>query len=244
MKSLLLQSYPPSTSCYLDGRYFNMVLKDYPGLIENPLYINMVDESHIQMAASLVLTEHVGLLRVIVTASAKGGSMIPDIRHCMLVLLDHPNKKASIYDPDIHNPELHVVVVKNIIEYLQQFLDYEYIEIETTNPPKEQLPHCDKSGVCNALVLLYAYKFINGKTFTAQDVLNVRKFMTAVEKNYTLPTGVPDVEYDSRTQKQVLGTVGGAALGVGIGAATGGLGGALILGGVGGLGGYALGSVV
>lgn len=32
----------PTKSCYLDGRYFNLVFNDYPGLIENPLMINIV----------------------------------------------------------------------------------------------------------------------------------------------------------------------------------------------------------
>ena len=236
MKNLLHQSYAPSQSCYLDGRYFNIVLQDYPGLIENPLYIHFATETHVQMAASLTLTEHPALLRVIVTA--------PNIRHCMLVILDHPNKQALIYDPDIHNPDLHIAAIKNIIAYLQEFLDYEYIEIETTDVAEEDLPHCDKSGVCNALVLLYAYKWINDKPFTASDILNVRKFMTAVEKNYVLPNGVPDIEYDSRSDKQLVGTLAGAGIGAGIGAATGGVGGALLLGGVGGLGGYAIGSTI
>ena len=37
------KKYPAIKNCYLDGRYFNKVLGNYPGLITNPLKIFLSD---------------------------------------------------------------------------------------------------------------------------------------------------------------------------------------------------------
>ena len=34
-------NYPVTRSCYLDGRYFNKVFANYPGLVKEPLEINI-----------------------------------------------------------------------------------------------------------------------------------------------------------------------------------------------------------
>ena len=32
--------YPNTQNCYLDGRYFNLVFENFPGLNDDPLYIS------------------------------------------------------------------------------------------------------------------------------------------------------------------------------------------------------------
>ena len=38
---LTYDKYQSSNNCYMDGRYFNIALNDYPGLIPEPLYVHV-----------------------------------------------------------------------------------------------------------------------------------------------------------------------------------------------------------
>ena len=201
------QQYPASQACYLDGRYFNIVFGDYPGLIENPLYIRLDGENGLEMYLPHVKivpsNDYFGLLRVIVTSD--------QIRHSLVVVFDYENERAFIYNPDVHHPELNDTLMDNIILFLSRFLDYEYIEIpQIEYMEKEQLV-CEKHGVCNALIIFYALYFIERLAFTNSNVQDVRKFMSAIEANYDLPDGKADIEY--LTNSQAAGLTTGALLG-------------------------------
>jgi hypothetical protein len=82
--------------------------------------------------------------------------------------------------------------------------------------------------------------FLEDLELTQNDVNNVRRFMGAIEKNYKLPKGVPDVEYI--TNAQLLGTVGGAAVGGIVGGSAFGVPGAIGGSLLGGAGGFLIGS--
>ncbi len=231
------QQYPASKSCYLDGRYFNIVFGDYPGLIENPLYVHLDEDNameiylpHIKIVPS---EDYFGLLRVIVTSDK--------IRHSLIVVFDYENEKAYIYNPDVHHPELNDMLVDNISLYLSKFFDYEYFEVPQIEYMEKEQLICKKTGVCNALIIMYALYFIEGLEFTNKNVQNVRKFMNAIEANYVLPEGAPDIEYVTGAQAIGLGTgiAGGAILGSAFGP-----GGAILGAGLGGLAGYSLGTAV
>lgn len=238
-RDLLLnyEQYPASKSCYLDGRYFNLVFQDYPGLIDQPLHIHIDDNGSLNIHLPYMhinpSEDYFGLLRVIVSSK--------DMRHSMLVVFDYANEKAYIYNPDVHHPELNELLVEGITSYLSKFLDYEYFETaEYEYVEKEQLA-CTKSGVCNSLTILYALFFIEGLEYTNKAVKNARKFMTAVETNYDLPAGNPDIEY--LTDQQAAGLAIGAGSGLLIGGLTGGLPGALIGTAAGGALGFGLGTL-
>ena len=232
------KQYNESQSCYLDGRYFNMVFQDYPGLIPNPLYIHITDDKQISihMANSICFKEHMSLIRVIITTS--------HIRHAMLVILDHDNGLAWIYDPDLQQKpdELHKIVIDAIINYLQQFVNYEFILVDTNTKKSNYKAGCPQSGNCHALIIKYAQNLLDDKKFTQQDVSSIRKYMSAIEENYTLPLGIPDVQYDW-SSNQVIVTTTGAAIGAVAGGLSAGLPGALVIGGTGALLGYGLGSI-
>lgn len=230
------QKYQPSKSCYLDGRYFNKVLKFYPGLLENPLYLHIDDNGiYLQMVNTMIAPDYFGILRVVVTAK--------DMRHSMVVIFDHDGQVAYIYDPNSNkNPLLHQLLFDNISQYLKNYLDYQYLDVKYPDPPKTRLAQCDKSGVCNALVLLFAYKFIKGEKFTDNDIKNVRRFMNAVESNYVLGSSQPDVEYDL-TSGQAIGLGVGIGAGALIGSAAG-PGGILLGSAIGGALGFGIGSAV
>ena len=201
------EQYPASQACYLDGRYFNIVFGDYPGLIENPLYIYINGESELEMYLPHVRIvpseDYYGLLRVIVTSET--------IRHSLLVVFDYENKQAFIYNPDVHHPELNDALMDNIISFLAKIFDYEYFEIPQIEYMEKEQLLCKQHGVCNALIIFYALYFIERLPFTNETAQDVRKFMSAIEDNYVLPEGKPDIEYLTNTQ--LLGTLGGAAVG-------------------------------
>lgn len=227
------KQYPSSKSCYLDGRYFNMVFKDEPGLITEPLHIH-IEENKFNMFLPYtnINKDDVGLLRVIVTT--------PTMRHSMLVIFDHENKEGWVYNPDVHHPELNELLVNNIISYLSNFLDYDYYEVEGIEYKEKKTLNCKQSGVCTALTIMYALFFLEGLPFTNKSVQDVRKFMTAIESNYDLPMdGVPDIEY--LTQGQAIGTGAGAIIG-GLALSPLGPGGVILGAAGGGLLGYGIGS--
>jgi len=232
------KQYPPSESCYLDGRYFNIVFGDYPGLIEYPLYIHLGKENkietylpHLKIQPS---NDYFGLLRVIVTSDK--------IRHSMIVILDYEKQEAFIYNPDTYHSNLNDMLIENITNFLSQFFNYEYFEIPRIeyNEKEEIKLKCKKYGTCNALVILYALCFIEGIEFNNRSVQDIRKFMTAIETNFDLPKGKPDKEY--LTDSQLIGTVAGVGIG-GIVGSTAGPGGLIAGAALGGLSGYALGSL-
>ena len=122
------KNYPASTSSYLDGRYFNLIFQDYPGLIKDPLYI-IINDNDIRVKSIDIhnTTMHnIGLLRVIVIAK--------DIRHSILVLIDYIHKKVNIYDPDVsQNLTLHQVAVDQIKNILaSKIMSYEYVDVLTS----------------------------------------------------------------------------------------------------------------
>ena len=199
-----------SNSCYLDGRYFNLVFQDYPGLIIHPLFIDINDKITVQMIDTTFNIKYTNLLRVIITTK--------EIRHALLVIINHMDKIVFIYDPDVHqNLELHTLVVDEIKTFLShkltyhkkydeltsnQHLYYQYKDI-ITSPIYTNQHDCTKYGLCNALVIKYAYNVLNDKHLTKNDVLYIKKFMNAIEKHFKLPAGKPDIEYNWAMQQSV-----------------------------------------
>jgi len=240
-RDLLLdyKQYLPSKSCYLDGRYFNIVFADYPGLIETPLYIHIDEQNQLEIYLPHITIvpsdDYFGLLRVVVSSK--------DFRHSLVVVFDYENEQAFIYNPDVHHPELNDILMDAIISYLSKFLDYEYLEIPQIEYIEKQQLKCVKHGVCNALVIFYALYFIERLAFTNRNVQDARKFMNAIEANYDLPLGGnPDIEY--LTNDQFIATTSGALIGGGTGLllSGGNVGAGLLGAGIGGLSGYALSS--
>ena len=226
-----------STSCYLDGRYFDSVMNGYDGYLENCMYINVNDIGcYAEMEYCHLNEEHINFSRIVV----KGNNN----QHSMLLMIDQQYKEIGVYDPSrSHNNTLHNLCMEMIEHYFSRMISNGYIliDVETPEPENEDLSWCDVSGVCNALVLKYAYNIMNGEEFTWEDVKNIRYFMNEIETNYTLSNGTPDIEYDW-TEGQTFGTLGGLAGGALIGGAIGGPTGALVGAGLGGVGGYAIGS--
>ncbi len=236
------KKYPATKNCYLDGRYFNKVLGNYPRLITNPLKIFWFDtpqgqgaelptrsrEYIVQMADSPVDNKYIGLLRVIIQT--------PQSRHRNLLIIDY--QKGQIFRVEPYGATADDIIINNIIkQYLSTYIQFELFMINTV-PLIEKNPNCSHSGFCVAYVTKFAYDYIYSQPFDSDNILS---FANKIETFYgPVEEKGRDVEYglfdDQRTRGAIIGGLGGAVLGGIVGGGSG----AIVGGGVGALGGYAL----
>lgn len=239
------KSYPQTNSCYLDGRYFNKVFSNYPGLISEPLHIfislnkeNGTMKYENYMKEVDIDNNYPGLLRVIINT--------PESRHSSLVIIDYQNAKLFRFDP-LGRKSPYFDSVNTIIEkYMDMYIDFDMVIIDAP-VSEEKNPTClekgERTGFCLAFVIKYAYDWLNGRPY---DPSEIRRFALAVESKYgPLPEKGKDAEYGlfggsnnpNQGRNVAVGALGGALLG---GVLTGGAGGAL----VGGLGGGLIGGMI
>lgn len=233
------KSYPDTKSCYLDGRYFNKVFKDYPGLISEPLNIFIRKNRNNQME----YTEHMketpinnkypGLLRVIINT--------PEGRHSNLIIIDYAGKKLFRFDPH-GTTSPYYNQISNIIErYFDMYIDFDLYIINYPTP-NIQNPAClnnnIQTGFCVAYVIKYGYDYIHNRDYDPSKIL---KLVTAIETAYgPLPVEGADVEYGifgnsnpNQGRNALIGGIGGGILagvltGSPVGVLIGGAAGALI----------------
>lgn len=182
-------------NCYLDGRYFNLVFADYPGLIHNPMRISIKkhrdeEKIYINMNATNLNTSFVGLLKLVID--------VDDHKHTNLILLDYKDRKAYRFEPLGYIGPHFNKVNEMVDEYLDFYLG---MDLELINIPLSEYddtldiknPRCAKSGFCNAYVIMYAYAYLRRKAF---DPKNILKFAGRVEEVYgPLPQGFEEIEY-------------------------------------------------
>lgn len=226
------RSSPETKSCYLDGRYFNMVFKDYPGLLIHPLTVIIRKNKHTgqfrvhtHMNRAPIDNRYPGILRVVVDS--------PTSRHSSLIIINYAGKTVHRFDPHGKNSPFYAEVNRAIEEYLELFIDFTYIyDLQDTPIYDEKNPACSRkqltSGFCVAYVTKYAYDYLNERPFDPYYILN---FAGAVEKMYGPLSEVgKDVEYGYSDQDRntAVGAIGGAGIGaLAIGGPIGLLGGAL-----------------
>ena len=225
-------------SCYLDGRYFNLVLNKYPGLIREPFVINIFKDKSGETRYTDYMKnvqfnpEYPGIMRIIINT--------PETRHSNLLVIDYNDKKLFRYEPNGQNAPYFHEINKIIEDYFHLYLqDY---ELYILNEPmvNEVNVKCEskgiKNGFCVAYNIKYAYDYLNNRPYDPSDIL---KFSAAIENKYgDLDERNADIEYglfgdEDRTKKVVIGGLGGALAGglitgSGTGALVGGLGGGLI----------------
>lgn len=195
-----LDSYLKSENtdkCYLDGRYFNLVFADYPGLLHNPMKVTIKNHKdqkkiYVIMVETNLNTSVVGLLRVIID--------VDDHKHTNLVLLDYSGHKAYRFEPLGYTGPHFQKVNDLIAEYLDFYLG---MDLDLINIPLSEYddvldvknPKCAQSGFCNAYVIMYAYAYLRQKAF---DPKNILKFARRVEEVYGPLKGPEEIEYGPR----------------------------------------------
>lgn len=244
------REFPATSSCYLDGRYFNLVFRDYGGLIPNPLIVSVYETDkdtymNMEMEPTNIDFNYTGLMRVIIKTSRS--------LHSALLIINHVNRIATLYDPLTHK---HNELVRSLVEsYLKIYLPTYRVELVSnsaasnirtpyvtvsqhstgnTSTRPENNPNCLVSGYCNAYVIKYAYDYLLGKPFDGRDI---KQFAACVENFYGKLEGEPEIEYgDGNVFGGILlGSLGGAAIGGLVGGGRGVLPGMAIGGLTGGL---------
>ena len=173
-----------SRSCSLDGKYFNRVFENYPGLVREPLTITIKkgplspgEKFYIDMKETKLNTEMPGLLRLIIET--------PTGKHCNLLILDYEGGKVYRFEPLGKYQKYFEKVNELIKEYLGMYFDFflQNIKIDFYEEILDvKNPNCRKSGFSTAYVILYAYAFLHQKDYNPTKIL---KFVDKIECVYS-----------------------------------------------------------
>ena len=210
--------YPCSKSCFLDGRYFNLVLRPlYKGIITSPLIIKIKQhdcELHAKIKCKIDLTQLKGdclkIVRVIIHAE--------QIRHSALLFFNPSTRECWFWNPVMNETHsvIDLIIIQKIKEYL--CLDKHMLNIKKTVINESIDENCDESGYCNAYIIMYVLCWLRDIELCLD---NVKKFMYCIEKYYCRDLiGSPDIEY--RYGRRGYGGYGrrgygGTGLGLGLG---------------------------
>ena len=212
----------PTKECYLDGRYFNKVLGDFPGLIQEPfeIYLDIKDNVIIQSAKleNVKWSQgYVNILRVIINTQ--------NSRHSGVLLLDLAKEQGFYFDSAmVKDKNIILNILSSVLLMPIKFLEYP--------PTVAKTPGCEKSGFCVAYSIKFVYDYLMGREYNPD---NIRSFAAEIISTYgPLDSTNPDIEYG--WGGPIFGALGGGALGGLLGGGSG----ALIGAGLGGLGGYLL----
>jgi hypothetical protein len=228
LKNLLedAKTAEPTESKYLDGRYFNLVLKEYEGKVEDPVvfrvervpeFINskgfprnaIVREVSAPISINLSDKAPDFLRLVIEVMNADGGLKT---RHSNLLILipnipDHivEEYKGTAYrfEP-LNEPEFY----HDINDALEKYLGTIGYDLKIVDSHPQGLG--EDRGMCMAYVLKYAVMYVTGNERKFyEDTSDIRRFAGAVEDNYVLPKGTPDKEFGAGTGAFIGGVSGG-----------------------------------
>lgn len=246
------KDYPETSECYLDGRYFNLVLAPlHKGVSLNPLMIDIEEDldgnaSYIRMHMhdTVIRSDTSSIIRVIIRSAS--------IRHSALLVINTADNNVWFWNPksNYHIKTGSDGLEKHIIHRIRGFLKVlggmKFTEI---NYPIDEeynsqcLSQGYMSGYCNAYIIKFVIDWINNRTV---DLTDIRRFVSAIEHKYSSQlTGEPDIEFSTKSGTLIGGLVGGGAgvlIGGAIGGPIGAIGGGLIGGGAGMLAGGAIGS--
>ena len=185
-KKLDLSGVHASKSCHMDGKYWNVVLSEYPGLVKEPMYIIIRERK----SRKTGLMEEKIYFRFNIQAKDMSVPLIerliiqtPTSRHCNLLIFTP--EKIYRMEPlrDQYTEKINQLVENFFPEHDVETIDFSL---------DEKNEQCEESGYCTAYCLMYALAYLNGEDF---NPANVRKFVRKVEQTYPLPEGEPEIEY-------------------------------------------------
>jgi hypothetical protein len=215
------KNYQPTQSCYLDGRYFDLIFEGYPGLIQTQLYINLDMKEHLLEQETILDNFHyrdydINIMRVIIETPAS--------RHSGAIIFDMVKGELYYFDSSNHPDKM---ILLGIIQRLFSFPENTLVELPE-HLGTEMTPTCRQSGFCVGYSIKFVYDYLMGRNF---DPSQIRRFAAAIEVMFgRLNDRYEDVEYDtgSTVAGGALGGLGGLALAGPVGLLLGGIGGGII----------------
>ena len=204
------ENYSETKKCYLDGRYFALILGHYPDVIKTPIRIYFDDENEVIDIPELeFVNQHSIMIRVIIETET--------MKHSVLLIIDSRLNKATIWNPVEEAWDAKTIeITKNL--FSKMIPSRFSIKHEEAQFDSSVLEGCGNlAGFCNAYIIKKALDIISKREESlVYDIteVNIKKYVQAIEDNFSeFLTGKPDVEYGFG------GLFLGTALGVGLGAA-------------------------
>lgn len=219
------ENYSNTQSCFLDGRYFAVVFKNYSNVSQEPMIVTINDDG-VNISMPKGNYEYV---RVVMNIGDQ-------IKHSCLLIIK--GNKLMLFNPiESEYGDKWMVIAEMIQSFLLLRNGSIKLCIETIITDEDNTQRgCMKSGFCNAHVIRRVVAEMLDEPY---DASNIKKYAAMIEKNYTLPRGEVEEEMTTAREAAIEGGIAGGAIGAGIGAYFGG-GGALLGGAIGaGVGGIA-----
>lgn len=206
-------SYPKTRSCYLDGRYVYLVLKEYKNFCSEHINIHLAYDKHNKLVEEKIwssdfirLKPGMNIIRVVIKTSYKS--------HAALLWLDTEHNTAFYTDIKLEGDKDEELIPNMIKKYINIFGTYRFSSTEYVVPHVPLYKQCDLQGYCNAYIIKEVVDWHSDKDFdTNVDIL---RFAGAVEELYGYlidKHAPPDVEYHGGGLGLGLGLLGGIAIG-------------------------------
>ena len=199
------EEYEATDSCYLDGRYFNLVLGEFEGVSVTPLQVTIKHEVKTATWAGIIHPRVPNFIRVVVETET--------IRHAALLVIDFPAKRVVFWNPvaarETANDDNLVSIIKSLLKKLMENVGRFRLHCSNYDVvPEASTPKCPMKGHCNAYVIKYVLDCLDGVDYNGSDIL---KFSAAIEDKYKhLLTGDVEQEYFWGLG---AGLIGGAIIG-------------------------------
>jgi len=235
----------PTTECYLDGQYFNLVLESYEGLINRPIVLVITSHSKVKNGneweepfditvpeledepiqlqfnpKAKVQKDLIQLARVILEIEDENHEIIS--RHSNLLIFDLLEQKVLKFEPLKAN-KYSLLVNQFFIDYFHQYLPgfiFSEINLHPQRLINETVKDCNGKGMCVAYVTKLAAMIAAGENvkFPSDPQaadLDIRKFVTEIEQYFG------PLETDMEDIEYALSQNQRTAVGAGIGSVAG-----------------------
>ena len=195
----------------LSGKYFNLALGFFPGLVHHPLVLKVADSGAAQVVSPPLGFKYDGplqVVRVIIEKTSAAGKV--ESRHSNVILIDHRMKRILRFEPMLNSmdPEINRILIETL---RPSFKGYDYEE-SALHPQTRTNGH----HLCVAFVIQFVLDYSKG-TYGQKDFMNqrVEDIARSVKTIYNLPASVEaqDVEYGFGGAALGLGLLGGLAIG-------------------------------
>ena len=211
------QSLVRTSSCYLDGRYVNVVLADVEEFIPQPVVAEIVFDVNGKLLSEIIssepieLNEGMNIARVVVRSTY--------MLHSALLWIDTSRSVAWLTDTvkDVSNAQAEkarTALYRMMEQYVAMLVGYTFT-VERIIVPDTKQTGCKQHGYCNAYVIKQVLDYAAVKEFDSN--VDILQFTTMIEDMYSDKldaTQPPEVEYFFGVGTGLgLGLIGGVALG-------------------------------
>lgn len=196
---------------YLDGRYFNLVFGNYPGLIRQPLIINQSIKDGIyhtyitEDTSFLSKNSNIGvqIARIIIEVD-NNNRLIS--RHSNGLIINHINKEIFRFDPiNSNNDRINIILMGELAKH---YPGYKYEELDTH--PQVNL----FDGLCVSYVIKFVYFYLLGRPVVFEGDYDIYQFASVIMQLYgPLPKEGADIEFGPYYHNPAIPILGGAAIG-------------------------------